>query len=75
MRLRIEIDGAPFRSAWRDAYQRTFEQFDGDHDGRLTSEQAGQVSAIFGGTRDSGRCSVSQAFIRGYDAVRRSHTR
>jgi Ca2+-binding EF-hand superfamily protein len=47
LRLRIEIDGVPFRTAWREAFDRLFDQFDSDHDGRLTPEQAGQVAAIF----------------------------
>ncbi|MGE5191685.1 MAG: hypothetical protein ACM3U2_04230 [Deltaproteobacteria bacterium] len=47
LRLRIEIDGVPFRTAWREAFNRLFDQFDSDRDGRLTPEQAGQVAAIF----------------------------
>jgi Ca2+-binding EF-hand superfamily protein len=47
LRLRIEIDGVPFRTAWREAFHRLFDQFDSDHDGRLTAEQAGHVTAIF----------------------------
>jgi Ca2+-binding EF-hand superfamily protein len=48
LRLRIEIDGIPFRTAWREAFDRLFDQFDADHDGRLTPEQAVQVAALFG---------------------------
>jgi Ca2+-binding EF-hand superfamily protein len=47
LRLRIEIDGVPFRTAWREAFNRLFDQFDSDHDGQLTPEQAGQIAAIF----------------------------
>src|SRR5262245_59012773 len=47
LRLRIEIDGVPFRTVWREAFNRLFDQFDSDHDGRLTPEQAGHVTAIF----------------------------
>jgi Ca2+-binding EF-hand superfamily protein len=47
LRLRIEIDGVPFRTAWREAVNRLFDQFDADHDGQLTPEQASQVVAIF----------------------------
>lgn len=48
LRLRFEIDGIPFRTAWRNAFDRLFDQFDADHDGRLTPEQAGQLGAVFG---------------------------
>jgi len=48
LRLRIEIDGVPFRTAWRDAFDRLFDQFDADHDGRLAPDQAAQVAALFG---------------------------
>ena len=47
LRLRIEIDGVPFRTAWREAVNRLFDQFDSDHDGQLTPDQAVQVAAIF----------------------------
>ncbi len=47
LRLKIEIDGVPFRTAWQEALNRLFDQFDSDHDGQLTPEQAGQVAAIF----------------------------
>jgi Ca2+-binding EF-hand superfamily protein len=47
LRLRIEIDGVPFRTAWREVFNRLFDQFDSDHDDRLTPEHAGQVAAIF----------------------------
>jgi hypothetical protein len=40
LRLRIEIDGVPFRAAWREAFDRLFDQFDADHDGRLIPDQA-----------------------------------
>ena len=47
LRLVIEIDGLPFRTGWRNVFNRLFDQFDIDRDGRLTAEQAQQVTAIF----------------------------
>ncbi len=48
LRLRIEIDGVPFRTAWRESFDRMFDQFDADHDGRLSPDQASQIAALFG---------------------------
>jgi Ca2+-binding EF-hand superfamily protein len=48
LRLRIEVDGQPLREAWRDAFDRIFEQFDRDRDGQLTLEQANQMANVFG---------------------------
>lgn len=47
LRLNIEIDGQPFRVARRNIFDRLFDQFDVDHDGRLTPEQSRQFTAIF----------------------------
>ncbi|WP_010584478.1 hypothetical protein [Schlesneria paludicola] len=53
VRLRIEIDGVPFRTAWRDTFGRLFDQFDTDRDGSVSLEQAGQIANIFGTTAGS----------------------
>ena len=49
LRLHIEVEGVPFRRAWRDAYDRLFDAFDTDHLGTLTPEQANRLAAVFGG--------------------------
>lgn len=48
LRLRIEVDGKPFKRAWRETIAKLFDMFDTDHDGVLTREQANQISIIFG---------------------------
>lgn len=47
LRLIIEIDSVPFRTVWRTMFDRVADQFDTDHDGRLTADQARQISAMF----------------------------
>ena len=53
MRLRVEIDGVPFRTAWRETLNRLFDQFDTDRDGRVSLEQATQIASLFGATTAS----------------------
>ena len=48
LRCRIEVDGEPFQAAWVGAFNRLFDRFDVDRDGRLTPEQAAQMANIFG---------------------------
>ena len=48
LRLRIEIEGAPFKQAWRDAFNRLFDQFDNEHLGLLTPDKANRLAAVFG---------------------------
>ncbi len=48
LRLKIEIDGVPFRTAWRETFNRLFDQFDTDRDGFLSPEQATGLSGVFG---------------------------
>ena len=47
LRLIVEIDGQPFRTVWRNVFDRLFDQFDTDHDRRVSAEQAQQLSAVF----------------------------
>lgn len=54
LRLRVEIDGVPFRNVWAENFNRIFDQFDSDHDGRIAPEQADQIAAIFGRTATPG---------------------
>lgn len=62
VRLRIEIDGIPFRTAWHDTFGRLFDQFDTDRDGKVSLEQASQITNFFGTTAGSGqRISVAKA--------------
>lgn len=60
VRLRIEIDGVPYRTAWRMALERLFDQFDTDRDGLVTPEQATQMAGIFGAaTRTASRTDTA----------------
>jgi|GEM_PF-3600874 len=61
LRVRIVIDGVPFRTAWLDTFNRLFDQYDTDHDGRLSEEQAGQLSSVFGVTPVTGVRAVAAA--------------
>src|SRR5262249_6825750 len=65
LRLRIEIDGVPFRTAWREAFDRLFDQFDADHDGRLGLDQASQIAALFGrGAAPGSGATIPAAMMR-----------
>jgi Ca2+-binding EF-hand superfamily protein len=70
LRLRIEIDGVPFRTVWREAFHRLFDQFDADHDGRLTPEQAGQVAAVFSRGAAPGPSAVKPTVMRAASLTR-----
>jgi len=53
LRLRITIDGQPFRNHWRQRFEEVFEQEDRDGDGRLDAAEALRVArAMNGGTAD-----------------------
>ncbi len=43
LRLRISLDGKPFRQAWLARLNELFDAEDRDHDGRLTAQQAAAV--------------------------------
>ena len=43
VRLRISVDGHPFRQVWQNRFNELFEQEDRDHDGRMTIEEAGAI--------------------------------
>ena len=47
LRLIVEIDGIPFRTAWLNVFDRLFTQFDTDRNGKLTPEQTRQMMSIF----------------------------
>lgn len=73
LRVRIIIDGVPFRTAWLDTFNRLFDQYDADHDGRLSEEQASQLSSVFGVTPITGpRAAAAAATATGDKMMNKS---
>lgn len=48
VRLLIEVDGIPFRQAWRNSLERLYDQLDTDRDGKLTATQMQTFLAAVG---------------------------
>lgn len=56
LRLRVTIDGKPFRDAWQERFDELFDAQDRDGDGRVNSEQARVIARdMNGGVRGSTR--------------------
>jgi Ca2+-binding EF-hand superfamily protein len=50
LRLRITLDGKPFRAQWQARFDELFEQEDRDHDGRLSAQQAASLAGEMHGS-------------------------
>jgi Ca2+-binding EF-hand superfamily protein len=63
LRLRVEIDGKPFRQIWQERFDELFALEDHDRDGQVDFEEASAVERdMNGGLRDSGASGLKSLF-------------
>jgi Ca2+-binding EF-hand superfamily protein len=63
LRLRVEIDGKPFRQVWQERFDELFALEDHDRDGRVDFDEASAVERdMNGGLRDSGDSGLKSLF-------------
>lgn len=63
LRLRVEIDGKPFRQVWQERFDELFALEDHDRDGRVDFDEASAVERdMNGGLRDSGASGLKSLF-------------
>jgi Ca2+-binding EF-hand superfamily protein len=63
LRLRVAIDGKPFRQVWQERFDELFALEDHDRDGRVDFDEAGAVERdMNGGLRDSGASGLKSLF-------------
>jgi Ca2+-binding EF-hand superfamily protein len=63
LRLRIEIDGKPFRQVWQERFDELFALEDHDRDGRVDFDEASAVERdMNGGLRDTGASGLKSLF-------------
>ncbi len=63
LRLRIEIDGRPFRQVWQERFDELFALEDHDRDGRVDFDEASAVERdMNGGLRDTGPSGLKSLF-------------
>ncbi len=65
LRLRITIDGLPFREVWQERFDELFDAHDRDGDGRITVEQGDLVARdMNGGVRGTPRSVARDSLLR-----------
>lgn len=63
LRLRVEIDGKPFRQVWQERFDELFGLEDHDRDGRVDFDEASAVERdMNGGLRDAGDSGLKSLF-------------
>ena len=63
LRLRVEIDGKPFRQVWQERFDELFALEDHDRDGRVDFEEASAIERdMNGGLRDFGDSGLKSLF-------------
>ena len=60
LRLRVTVDGLPFRQVWRDYFSPWFSDLDRDHDGLLSAAEAAQAPPLTADSSDPADGSAAE---------------